>query len=183
MPTKTELKKREAISLMLTGKSDTEVAEAIGVSRQTIWKWKRNEDFNHDIVEAGELILAEHTSAVAKLVDEAVVTMSELLKSDDESMKFRVAMTVLNSAKNWGELRPVAPGHSRAEDEISEEHVQALMQMQDWSQQFKAQGGKPGDFMMWVLQGKHEENGNGAEAAESTESKGTEKSESANTPD
>ena len=183
MPTKTDLKKREAVSLFLAGKTVTEVAEEIGVSRQTIWNWKRDEDFNHDIVEAGESILADHTSAVAKLVDEAIVAMSELLKSNDESMKFKVAMTVLNTAKKWGELRPAAPGHSRAEDEIDEQHVQALMQMQDWSQQFKAQGGKPEDFTMWVLQGKHEENGNGADAAESTESKATEKPESAKTPD
>ena len=39
MPTKTELKKREAISLALTGKTDAEVADAIGVTRQTIWRW------------------------------------------------------------------------------------------------------------------------------------------------
>lgn len=183
MPNKTELKKREAISLMLTGKSDTEVADGIGVSRQTIWKWKKHEDFNHDIVEAGERILAEHTSAVAKLVDEAVVAMSELLKSDDESMKFRVAMTVLNSAKNWRELRPLAPGHSRAEDEIAEEQVKALMQLQNWNQQFKAQGGKPEDFTMWLLQGGYQNNGNGADAVETTESKETKTSESDKTPD
>ena len=41
MPTKTDLKKREAVSLFLAGKTVTEVAEAIGVSRQTIWNWKR----------------------------------------------------------------------------------------------------------------------------------------------
>ena len=183
MPTKTDLKKREAVSLFLAGKTETEVAEEIGVSRQTIWNWKRDEDFNHDIVEAGESILADHASAVAKLVDEAIVAMSELLKSNDESMKFKVAMTVLNTAKNWGHLRPAAPGHSKAVDEIDEERVQALVQMGNLKHQFQMQGGKPEDFMMWVLQGKHEENGNGAEAAESTKSKGTEKSESANTPD
>ena len=183
MPTKTDLKKREAISLMLAGKTVTEVAETVGVTRQTIWNWKRDEDFNHDIVEAGESILADHTSAVAKLVDEAIVAMSELLKSNDESMKFKVAMTVLNAAKNWGELRPAAPGHSRAEDEIDEEQVQALVQMGNLRQQFQMQGGKPEDFIMWVLQSKYAENGNGAEAAESTESNEPEKPESAKTPD
>ncbi len=38
MPTKKELRKRQAIPLFLLGKTDTEVAEEIGVSRQTIWK-------------------------------------------------------------------------------------------------------------------------------------------------
>lgn len=109
--------------------------------------------------------------------------MSELLKSDDESMKFRVAMTVLNSAKNWRELRPLAPGHSRAEDEIAEEQVKALMQLQNWNQQFKAQGGKPDDFTMWLLQGGYQNNGNGADAVETTESKETKTSESDKTPD
>ena len=45
MPTKKELKQRQAIPLFLLGKTDTEVAEAIGVSRQTIWKWRHEEDF------------------------------------------------------------------------------------------------------------------------------------------
>ena len=80
MSNKTERKKREAISMLLTGKTDAEVAEAIGVTRQTIWKWKKHEDFNHDIVAAGESLLAEHTSAVAKLVDEAIVAVSETAK-------------------------------------------------------------------------------------------------------
>ena len=170
VPNKTERKKREAISLLLTGKTDAEVAEAVGVTRQTIWKWKREEDFNHDIVEAGEGILAEHTSAVAKLVDEAVVAVSELLKSDDESMKFKAAMTVLNSAKNWRELRPEAPGHTRAENEIDEEAVAAMMQVQRLQDQFQKEGGKPEDFTTWVLQGGFQTNGNGAEAANSNES-------------
>lgn len=181
MPTKTELKKREAVSLMLTGKTDAEVADAIGVTRQTIWKWKREEDFNHDVVEAGESLLAEHTSAVAKLVDEAIGVMSELLKSEDESMKFKVAMTVLNSAKNWRAERPQAPGHTKAQSKLDEQRIQAMMQVQQWKEEFKKQGGKPEDFTMWLLQGEVEKNGNGAKSTESTESKETETSKSEET--
>ena len=36
MPTKKELRQLQAIPLFLLGKTDTEVAEEIGVSRQTI---------------------------------------------------------------------------------------------------------------------------------------------------
>lgn len=170
MPTKTELKKREAISLMLTGKTDAEVADVVGVTRQTIWKWKREEDFNHDVVDAGESLLAEHTIAVSALVDEAIAVMSELLKSKDESMKFKVAMTVLNSAKNWRAQRPQAPGHTKAQTELDEQRIQAMMQVQQWKEEFKKQGGKPEDFTMWLLQGEVEKNGNGTESAKSNES-------------
>ena len=183
MPTKTELKQREAISLFLTGKSETEVAEAIGVSRQTIWKWKRETDFNHDIVEAGENILSEHTLAVSKLVDEAVVAMSELLKSEDETIKFKAATSVLNSAKNWGADRPQAPAHSRAEGEINKERIEAIMHIERKRTIFEKQGGKPEDFNRWSLLGGPVKNDNGAETAESTEAEDTEKQESAKTPD
>ena len=183
MPTKTELKKREAIALFLAGKTETEVAEAIGVSRQTIWKWKKHEDLNFDVVEAGQCILSEHTLAVSNLFDEAIAVMSELLKSEDESIKFKVATTVLNSAGNWRAERPAPPGTEIANQEIHEEQQYAIGLLDKWGKKFTEQGGKPDDFMMWVLQGKHEENGNGADAAESTESKETEKPESAKTPD
>ena len=70
MPTKKELKQRQAIPLFLLGKTETEVAEAIGVSRQTIWKWRRDDDFDHDIVEAGEELLAQHAAARTRLREE-----------------------------------------------------------------------------------------------------------------
>lgn len=171
MPTKTELKQREAISLFLTGKTETEVAEAIGVSRQTIWKWRRETDFNHDIVAAGESILSEHTLAVSKLVDEAIAVMTELLKSKDENIKFKAATTVLNYAKSWRSQRPQAPGHTSAEGEINRERVEAFMHVNQWQQKFKKQGGKPEDFTRWFLFGDSEENGNGAESPKSTASK------------
>ncbi len=183
MPTKTELKKREAISLMLTGKTTKEVAKAVGVTRQTIWKWKQQEDFNHDIVEAGESILSEHTLAVSKLVDEAITVMSELLKSEDESIKIKAATSVLNAAKNWGADRPKAPGHSRAEDEIHKERIEAIMHIERKRKIFEEQGGKPEDFLMWSLFGDSKENGNGTENSTSTASEKTEKPESAKTPD
>ena len=182
MPTKTELKKREAISLALTGKTDAEVADAIGVTRQTIWRWKRDEDFNQDIVEAGERLLAEHTAAVAKLIDEAITVMSGLLKSEDESIRFKVAMTVLNSATKWSMARPRAPGHTDAQFEITEEQIEAKMRVKQWEEKFKKQGGKPEDFTLWLLKGGLEKKGNGAESTDSTESKEIEKSKSEKTP-
>ena len=183
MPTKTELKQREAIPLILAGRTDTEVAEAIGVSRQTIWKWKRETDFNHDIFAAGDRILSEHTLAVSKLVDEAIAVISQLLKSKDENIKFKVATTVLNSARSWRSQRPKAPGHTSAEGEINRERVEAIMHVNRWQQKFKKQGGKPEDFAKWFFFGDSEENGNGAESPKSTASKKTEKPESAKTPD
>ena len=174
MPNKTELKKREAISLILCGKTDAEVAETIGVSRQTIWKWKQHEEFNHDIVETGERVLEQHTLAVSKLVDEAISAMSELLKSDDESMKFKAATTVLNAASNWKERRPTTPGHVRAENEIDEEQVNAILHFERRKQQFKEQGGKPDDLMRWLLEGGSEDNGNGTESTNSNESEKSE---------
>ena len=152
MITKKELKQRQAIPLFLLGKTDTEVAEEIGVSRQTIWKWRREEDFDRDIVEAGEELLAQHTVAISELVKKSISSMSELLESSDNNLKLKVASTVLNAAKEW--QRPEAPGHAAARSRLSEEQLEADLQISNWEKQFTAQGGKPEDFFAAMFTGK-----------------------------
>ena len=152
MATKKELRQRQAIPLFLLGKTDTEVAEEIGVSRQTIWKWRREEDFDHDIVEAGEELLAQHTVAISELVKKSISSMSELLESADNNLKLKVASTVLNAAKEW--QRPEAPGHTAARSRLSEEQLEADLQIGKWEKQFIAQGGKPEDFSLALFTGK-----------------------------
>ena len=152
MPTKKELRQRQAIPLFLLGKTDTEVAEEIGVSRQTIWKWRREEDFDHDIDEAGEELLAQHTVAISELVKKSISSMSELLESSDNNLKFKVALTVLNAAAEW--QRPEAPGHAAARSRLREEQLEADLQIRNWERQFVAQGGKPEDFSLALFAGK-----------------------------
>ena len=164
MATKTELKKREAIPLFLMGHTESQVAEAIGVSRQTIWKWKRYEDFNHEIAEAGEQLLSEHKVSVSELVERSMAAMFDLLGSDNESVKLKAAMTVLNSAAQW--QRPTAPGHDSAARALMEDQLQAMSQLNQWKDQFEKQGGKAEDFMMWLLNGDFKTNGDPATQAE-----------------
>ena len=134
MPTNKESRQRQAIPRRLIGKTDDEVAEEIGVSRQTIWKWRRQEDFDHDIVEAGEALRAAQNVAILELFKKSVSSMSELLECSDDNLKFKAALTVLNAANEWG--YPVAPGH-----------------MDGWEKQFVAQGGKSEDFLTALLTG------------------------------
>lgn len=169
MLNKTEQKQRQAIPLFLLGKTDAEVAEAIGVSRQTIWNWKRTTDFNDDIVEAGEQLLAEHTVAIAELVGEAIGAMSDLLHSDDEDRKFKAALTVLESATKWE--RPMAPGHDTASSEIVKEQIEAQGMLERAKRKFEKEGGDPSDteaFFKWSILGTKGDNGG---APESTEDK------------
>ena len=167
MATKTEQKQRQAIPLFLLGKTDAEVAETIGVSRQTIWNWKRTTDFTHDIVEAGEQLLAEHTVAIAELVGEAIGAMSDLLHSDDEDRKFKAAVTVLESATKWE--RPKAPGHDSADDEIVKKQMQAMSMLEQCKREFEKEGGDPSDteaFFKWSILGTKGDNGGAPESAE-----------------
>ena len=152
MPTKKELRQRQAIPLFLLGKTDTEVAEEIGVSRQTIWKWRREEDFDHDIVEAGEELLAQHTVAISELVKKSISSMSELLESSDNNLKFKVALTVLNAAAEW--QRPQAPRHVAAEARLHEEQLDAQMRLKHWEQQYVAKDGRREDLMVAMVTGK-----------------------------
>ena len=167
MATKTEQKQRQAIPLFLLGKTDAEVAEAIGVSRQTIWKWKRHYDLDHKITEAGEQLLANHRVAIAELVGEAIGAMSDLLHSDDENLKFKSALTVLESAMDWE--RPRAPGHDTADNEILEERIEATRMIERAKRKFEKEGGDPSDteaFFKWSILGTKGDNGGAPESAE-----------------
>ena len=152
MPTKKEIKQRQAIPLFLLGKTETEVAEAIGVSRQTIWKWRRDDDFDRDVVEAGEELLAQHTVAISELVKKSISAMSDLLESADNNLKLKVALTVLNAATDW--QPPEAPGHAAARTRLREEQREADLQIRNCERQFIAQGGKPEDFSLALFTGK-----------------------------
>ena len=78
--------------------------------------------------------------------------MSDLLESADNNLKLKVASTVLNAAKEW--QPPEAPGHTAARSRLSEEQLEANLQIGKWEKQFTAQGGKPEDFFMAIATGR-----------------------------
>ena len=90
------MKQEQAISLMMIGKSDTEIGEAVGVSRECVWRW-RNE--NGDFMEAArkrrEILIARHTEELHALLGDALKAVKESLRNGDAATKLRVALQLL----------------------------------------------------------------------------------------
>ena len=84
-------KQLAALDLVVGGKPDREVAEAVGVTRQTVCEWR-----NHDPVFQAELngrrrdLWAESSDRLRALVPKAVQTVEQALDSGDVRTALRI---------------------------------------------------------------------------------------------
>lgn len=86
-----------ALPLILTGKSDQQVADEIGVSRQTILNWRnRDTHFMKQLKDAKASLREAKIATLSRIVDKAFKTVEELLDSQDPKIRMRTALNVLN---------------------------------------------------------------------------------------
>ena len=87
-----------AIPLILEGKTDAQVGEAIGKSRETINRW-RNQDKNFiaELKKAREAYLDSQIMALSAATRKAITTLGNLLDSEDEKIRMQVAIHLLKA--------------------------------------------------------------------------------------
>lgn len=98
-----------AVDLLLSGQSVTAAAEAIGVERETLSRWR-----NHDpafIAAFNERLAVQWESNGAKLLEargRAIDTLIELLDSEDTAVKLKAAAALvrIDTPKPKGETDP-----------------------------------------------------------------------------
>ena len=102
------IEQENAIDLLLEGKSDREVAEAVGVSRQTVTEWR-----NGNAVFAAELNQRRHevwggqVERLRGLVAEAVAVLEEDLKQAPQRLRQAAAVHILRAVGMYGsKLKP-----------------------------------------------------------------------------
>lgn len=116
-----------AIDLLVTGKTDGEVAEAVGVSRQTVNTWR-----NHDAVFLAALnreravIWQAGRDGMASLVGRAVDVLRTGLDSDDDRVAVLAAVHVLKAVDLYGRF---AIGAIDAEEIENERQHQASVRL------------------------------------------------------
>ena len=87
-----------AIPLIVAGKSDAQVAEAIGVARETVNRWRNHDfDFQRELRQSREAHLDSHMMALTRVNKKAVDVLENLLDSDDEQIRLRAAMHLLKT--------------------------------------------------------------------------------------
>ncbi len=73
-----------AIDLLILGKTDREVAEAVGVRRETVTKWHKNPFFSAELSIRREELWSDAKLRLKSLAHEAVNVLTRGLSSQDE---------------------------------------------------------------------------------------------------
>lgn len=89
----------QAIPLIIQGKTDAEVAEAIGKTRETVNRWRNhNEEFNEALDDARSSYFESQVAAVSARAQKAIAVLDGLLESEDEKIRLQAASLLLKSA-------------------------------------------------------------------------------------
>ena len=137
-----------AIDLLIFGKTDKEVAETIGVGRNTISKWYKNAFFIAELNARREELWKEEKLRLNSLVHEAVDVLSNGLRSSDEKVAITSAVHVLKTVGLYGEVKdsfgPTTP-EKVVWDQRSKKELQIYMAL------------RPDSFCEWSVKNHMEE--------------------------
>jgi hypothetical protein len=130
-----------AIDLLILGKTDKEVSEAIGVRRETVTRWHKNAFFTAELNARREELWVESKHRLKALVHDAVDALTNGLKSTDEKVKITAAVHILKTVGLYGEVKdsfgPTTPERA-VWDQRAEKELQIYMALRpdsfcDWS--------------------------------------------------
>jgi hypothetical protein len=89
-----------AIDLLITGKPDREVAEVVGVSRQTIAQWRQHPVFMAELNQRRQTLWADAHARLRALIGGAVDVIEDAVRDGD----LKAAIEVLKAVKLYGEV-------------------------------------------------------------------------------
>ena len=108
---------QKAINLFLAGMNDTEVAEELGLARQTVNKWRnKNQNFGAKLEQQQRELNKESRQQLSGLVSRSVEVLRQSLESENERIR---QSTVVHVLKATGFYRPESRRGSGREDEAN----------------------------------------------------------------
>lgn len=119
------IEQENAIDLLVAGKRDREVAEAVNVNRETLNQWR-----NHDAVFVAELnkrrqeIWGSQSERLRSLVKKAVDVLEADLDSDERKLRQSAAIHLLKAVKVYG--TPLYPDGLTDPEDIESEWKRSL---------------------------------------------------------
>jgi len=110
---------QKAINLFLAGMNDTEVAEELGLARQTVNKWRnKNQNFGAKLEQQQRELNKESRQQLSALVSRSVEVLGQSLESENERIRQSTAVHVLKATGFYsGESRDRWRGEVVEEDE------------------------------------------------------------------
>jgi transposase-like protein len=106
-------RKQRAILLLLEGRTISEIAEEMGVSRMTLYRWKNNDQLFQE--ELRRLKQSAWEAGESKLIAaraEAIEATIELLAHEDARIRLKAIDTILrfDIRRTWAEGPLLSPG-------------------------------------------------------------------------
>ena len=88
-------KEEMALALILQGRKDAEVAEALGISRMTIWRWKKYDaGFIQALEEKRAHLRQQAEDNILELTESAVNAIRDALNENDPRIRLQAAKLV-----------------------------------------------------------------------------------------
>ena len=84
-----------AIDLLTTGKTDADVAAAVGVHRVTVARWRTSPTFTAALNRRRQELFASATDQLRTILPKALSVVAEALDDDDAERKLRTAFELL----------------------------------------------------------------------------------------
>lgn len=94
--TQNDTRKGRAIEALGAGLSITEASEKANVSRKTVYRWLDDDEFKNSVLERQSETLERVSKRLSSLALQGLETLSELMNSEDESIRLRASSSVLS---------------------------------------------------------------------------------------
>lgn len=140
-PAPSEAKKARALPLVAEGRSQSEIADAVGVSRSTVRRWMDTDPAFSEAVtaaqDAGRRALEETTDRIAEIVSSSLESLAELVKDPDPKIRLDAVKTALDrfghpvASKAEATVEHTGDGGLRLVVAASTEDVRALAREED----------------------------------------------------
>ena len=89
-----------ALEMVLAGQSDMKVAQAVGVSRRTIIRWRlQDADFIAEVRRRRQRLCSDAADQLRRLLAPSLNVLTEFLRSDHDVHRMRAATSVLRIAR------------------------------------------------------------------------------------
>ena len=93
-------KEELALTLILKGRKDTEIAEELGINRVTLYRWKKyDERFMQELEDRRAMPRQQTEDSILELSESAIEAIKDALKDSDTKIRLQAAKLVLGMMK------------------------------------------------------------------------------------
>ena len=87
----------KAIALLASGQAVGHVAESVGISRQTLWEWRRQPEFEAELNKMRLDVRSEIADKLRTMTNFAVDCLWDTLQNtDNENLRTKISLALLN---------------------------------------------------------------------------------------